>query len=95
MANEDDWRMCGTCKKGVVLTERTDGRFMEHPQFRGVLINIPADFGIARCNNMECRQMFFLDDELTAYTAMLDDELNKHRTEINAAIDRFRKRQKV
>jgi hypothetical protein len=95
MNDQEDYQMCPTCKKGVVFTERTDGRFMEHSGYRGVLINIPADYPIARCNNMDCRQMLFLDEELVAYTAMLDEELNKHRTEINAAIDRFRKRQKV
>ncbi len=86
---------CTVCGVGTYAPENGDGRFVEHPKIRGVLINIPIDYVIDRCGNTDCRNMSFTETQLYDFEAMLDKELEEHRELVNSAVARFRARQKL
>lgn len=89
---EDD--ECKSCNDGTICPEASDGRFFDHPKLTGVMINIPSDYIIPRCDNPECRQMFFTETEMPGFWDMLDEELEKHRSLIAKAVHDFREKQK-
>ena len=64
-----------------------DGRYYYH---RNTLINVPPDFTILRC--VECGQEIFDDVSMVALTSLLEEEYRLHAPMVQAAIDRFERR---
>lgn len=50
---------CSVCAD-VVVPEATDGRFLE---YKGVLINLPEDFYLPRCQGCRCYSLDFNDEK--------------------------------
>ena len=73
---------------GMVVPIVKDGRFRKH---REILINIPKDFPVFQCTN--CGQDYFTKESQVEYTAMLENEYQKHASIVQGVIEKFRRRQ--